>query len=210
MPDRNVAVTYNYIAWDTANNIGKTGDGGNHTISGSRDGTQFTPTDNTPSEIDSTNLKGVYSIDLTAVENNGSFLTMGGESSTGNIVIIPISWANESNSVDTTLAVRTSDSVFTINAGSGTNSAYVNMVCAIYDVSGDDWECRKITAYVGADKKITVDTAFTFTVAANDLIRIGILSYVLSGTGATAAQVWAHDVSGNVTQGQGKQRRRNL
>jgi hypothetical protein len=96
--------------------------------------------------------------------------------------------------VDTTLAVRTSDSVFTINAGSGTN-AYGNMVCAIYDVSGNDWECRKISTYAGATKTVTVDTAFSFTVAANDIVRIFHSSYVLSGTGATAAQIWGTDLS---------------
>ena len=97
MPFKNTTVTYNYVAWDTANNVGKTGDGGNHTISGSRDGTQFTPADTTPAEVDSTNLQGVYSLDLSAAENNGTFLTMGGESSTASIVIIPISWSNEIN-----------------------------------------------------------------------------------------------------------------
>ena len=104
-------------------------------------------------------------------------------------------------SVDTTLAVRTSDSVFTINAGSGTN-AYGNGVCAVFDVSGHNWECRKITGYVGASKTVTVDTAFSFTVAANDLVRIFKGTYVLSGTGATAAQVHEYDVSGITTQGQ--------
>jgi len=103
--------------------------------------------------------------------------------------------------LNTTLAVRTSETIFTLNAGSGTN-AYTNMVCAVYDVSGKDWECRKINSYVGASKTITVNAAYTFVVAANDLVRIFQNAYNLSGTGATAAQVWALDVSGNVTQGQ--------
>ena len=105
----------------------------------------------------------------------------------------------------TTLAVRTSDSVFTINAGSGVNDAYNNMVLALYDVTGTLWETRKISDYNGGDKTVTVDTAFTFVVAANDIIKIFMNAYaptVAAGGGATATEVWAHDVSGNVTQGQ--------
>ena len=104
----------------------------------------------------------------------------------------------------TTLAVRTSDSVFTINAGSAVNDAYNNMVLALYDVTGTLWETRRISDYVGASKTVTVDTAFTFVVAANDVIKIYMNAYaptVAAGGGATAAQVWDYDVSGVTTQG---------
>lgn len=106
--------------------------------------------------------------------------------------------------LDTTLAVRTSDTIFTINAGSTVNDAYNNMVLALYDVSGTLWETRKIDDYNGADKKVTVDTAFTFVVAANDVVKIFMNAYaptVAAGGGATAAQVWDYDVSGVTTQG---------
>lgn len=104
--------------------------------------------------------------------------------------------------LDTTLAVRTSDSIFTLNAGSATNDAYNNMVLALYDVTGTLWETRKITDYVGASKTVTVDTAFAFVVAANDVVKIFMNAYVLSGTGATAQQVHEYDVSGITTEGQ--------
>ncbi|MHC4603398.1 MAG: hypothetical protein ACYS6W_08720, partial [Planctomycetota bacterium] len=104
--------------------------------------------------------------------------------------------------LDTTLAVRTSDSVFTITAGSAVNDAYNNMVIALYDVTGTLWEARKITGYAGATKTVTVDTAFAFTVANGDYVRIFQNAYVLSGTGATVAQIWQTDVSGYSTQGQ--------
>ena len=105
----------------------------------------------------------------------------------------------------TTLAVRTSDSVFTINAGSAVNDAYNNMVLALYDVTGTLWETRKISDYAGGTKTVTVDSAFSFVVVANDVIKIYMNAYaptVAAGGGATATEVWAHDVSGNVTQGQ--------
>lgn len=105
---------------------------------------------------------------------------------------------------ETTLAVRTSDTIFTINQGSAANDAYNNMVLNLYDVTGKLSESRRITDYVGASKTVTVDTAFTFVVAANDLVRIFQSAYaptVAAGGGATAAQVWDYDVSGVTTQG---------
>lgn len=105
----------------------------------------------------------------------------------------------------TTLAVRTDDGEFTINAGSTVNDAYNNMVLAIYDVSGSLWEVRKISDYVGADKKVHTDTDFTFTVAANDIIKIFMNAYaptVAAGGGATAQEVHEYDVSGITTEGQ--------
>lgn len=102
----------------------------------------------------------------------------------------------------TTLAVRTSDSVFTLNAGSGVDDAYNNMTISVYDVTGNLKESRKIDDYTGGSKTIEVDTAFKFVVAANDIIRIFESSYavtVAAGGGATAAEMWQHDVSGYTT-----------
>jgi hypothetical protein len=60
-----------------------------------RDGTLFTPSDPSITQVDSTNLPGVYKASLTASENNGTFLTLGGKSSSTGCVIIPVSWSNE-------------------------------------------------------------------------------------------------------------------
>jgi hypothetical protein len=94
MSIRGTATTIVYLAWDTVNNIGKTGDVLNHTLRGICDGTEFTPA-GTPAEVDATNLKGLYKIALTAAENNGNILTLGGISSTPNIIITPVNWMNE-------------------------------------------------------------------------------------------------------------------
>ena len=95
MPLRNQAVTVNLVCWDTVNNIGKTGDAANITVRGSRDGTLFTPSAPSVTQMDATNMPGVYKVSLTAGENDGAFVTLGGISSTASCVIIPISWANE-------------------------------------------------------------------------------------------------------------------
>ena len=95
MPFINTAVTVNFVCWDTANNVGKTGDASNITLRGVRDGTLFTPSAPSITQVDSTNLPGVYKASLTASENNGTFLTLGGKSSSTGCVIIPVSWSNE-------------------------------------------------------------------------------------------------------------------
>ena len=95
MPYINTAVTVSLVCWDTVNNVGKTGDASNITLRGVRDGTLFTPSDPSITQVDSTNLPGVYKASLTASENNGTFLTLGGKSSSTGCVIIPVSWSNE-------------------------------------------------------------------------------------------------------------------
>ena len=105
----------------------------------------------------------------------------------------------------TTLAVRTSDTVFTMNAGVGNNDAYNYMTLALYDVSGGFWESRRIIGYAGVTKTITVNTAFSFVVAANDIIKIFLNAYsptAAAGGGATAAEMWQYDVSAFSTTGQ--------
>jgi len=95
MPYINTAVTVSFVCWDTVNNVGKTGDASNITLRGVRDGTLFTPSDPSITQVDSTNLPGVYKASLTASENNGTLLTLGGKSSSTGCVIIPVSWSNE-------------------------------------------------------------------------------------------------------------------
>ncbi len=95
MAIKNAAITVQFVVWDTANNVGKTGDASNITLRGVRDGTLFTPSAPSITQVDSTNLPGVYKASLTASENNGTFLTLGGKSSSTGCVIIPVSWSNE-------------------------------------------------------------------------------------------------------------------
>ena len=87
-----VSATVNFLAWDTANNVGKTGDSGNFTLRLIKDGgVAGAPTNaGSISEPDSTNLKGVYEITLTATEMQAAVITLGGVSSTSDIVIYPL------------------------------------------------------------------------------------------------------------------------
>jgi ABC-type phosphate/phosphonate transport system substrate-binding protein len=102
MPFRNIAVTMCIQAWDTSANAAKTGDAANITVRGVGDGTEFTPSSPSITEMDSTNLPGVYKVSLTANENNYACVLLGGKSSTSGVVIQPVQWMNEisSNLVD--------------------------------------------------------------------------------------------------------------
>lgn len=84
-----VETTITYVAWDTSANAGKTGDAANHTLRWVKDGTAAAPT-NTPSEVDATNAPGIYKLTLTASECQAIAGTLGGNSSTANVSIIPV------------------------------------------------------------------------------------------------------------------------
>lgn len=111
MAIKNQAITVQYTAWDTGNNVGKTGDVANHTLEVILDGTDTTAT-NSPAEVDATNCPGIYSLTLTAAEMNGDFVSVAGKSATANIVIIPIHMSTEREAdgvgdYATTLTIRT-------------------------------------------------------------------------------------------------------
>lgn len=83
------SLTIQYIAWDTVNNVPKTGDASNHTLRWVKDGTAAAPT-NSPSEVDATNAPGVYKLTLTASETQCWVGTLCGKSSSSGVVIMPI------------------------------------------------------------------------------------------------------------------------
>jgi hypothetical protein len=89
MPSYGQSVTLQYVAWDTVNNVGKTGDAGNHTLKWVKDGTAATPTNVPPAEVDSTNCPGVYKLTMTGTEASCQVGTLCGKSSTAGIVILP-------------------------------------------------------------------------------------------------------------------------
>lgn len=82
------ALTVHYIAWDTSNNTGATGDAANHTLKWVTDGDAAATTTNSASEL----AYGVYKVALTTSETSGAtFGTLYGDSSTANVEIIPVS-----------------------------------------------------------------------------------------------------------------------
>lgn len=117
MPLKNVTLTVEFMAWDTANSVGKTGDSGNFTLKVIKDGTSGAAT-NSPAEIDATNCPGLYKLVLTATEMNGNCICLHGKSSTANVVLIPVQVATDQG-VLPTAAPNASGGLPTYGTGAG-------------------------------------------------------------------------------------------
>jgi hypothetical protein len=79
------------FAFDTANNVPKTGDAANLTAYVSKDGgAPVALTDTSATELDATNAKGVYIFDVTTGESNADLCVFTGKSSTANVQIDPV------------------------------------------------------------------------------------------------------------------------
>lgn len=98
---KNTSVTVTIAAWDTILNVPKTGDQANITVRGVGDGAEYTPAAGAV-QVDATNLPGIYTVSLTAAENNYNSNHIGGKSATANISIIGLSWINESEDFSAT------------------------------------------------------------------------------------------------------------
>jgi len=94
------SIVVTFVAWDTTNNVGKTGNVGNFTLRVIKDGTAAAPT-NAASEVDPTNAPGVYKITLTTTEMTCNTITLAGKSSTSGVVIIPVTIVTESGTIAT-------------------------------------------------------------------------------------------------------------
>jgi hypothetical protein len=118
MAIKNQALTVCYVAWNTSTNSGQTGDSANHTLKLVQDGTEANPT-NSPSQVDATNLPGVYKLALTAADVNFNCIVLAGKSSTANVVIIPLVIITERGNVNTAAAPGAAGGLFV----AGTNAA---------------------------------------------------------------------------------------
>ena len=121
MAARGQGITVTYVAWDTANNAGKTGDVANHTLRWVKDGTASAPS-NSPAEVDATNAPGVYKLALTGTEMTMDCGTLSGKSSTANVVIIPLTVTTELLPV-ALVGGRVDASMGAVNDAAGVRSA---------------------------------------------------------------------------------------
>src|SRR5579864_1209751 len=115
---KNQALTVNYYAWNSSTGAPVTGDSANHAIRVVGDGTEITPAAS-PAEVDATGFKGLYKIALAAGETNYNFFSVGGQSTTANVQLIPIHITTERGALPSsgTLAVNP-----TINATQAFNN----------------------------------------------------------------------------------------
>lgn len=95
--------------------------------------------------------------------------------------------------IDTTIAAVTDQTHFTLTAGSDIDDAYKDQAIVVYDASNSDYpSIRKVSAYTGATKTVTLDSAPDFTIIAGDGSKIFVTA---PGTTAPTAnqvadQVW--------------------
>lgn len=166
-PYRGVAYTATYMAINTSSGAGETGDSGNHTLRLDRDGSTVTPS-NSPSEIDATNFPGVYRIALTAAEHTGDSFTLGGKSSTSNVVIVPTRWWPR-------IGYRG-----TANSGSGSTTLILNTGASTTDDDYNGWWAINLTAgganlitdWVGSTLTATMHSAWDTTPSSSDEILL--------------------------------------
>lgn len=127
----------------------------------------------------------------------------------GDDVVINSAWsvADYKDQIDTIYSVlmplktdvATADSTtsFTLAAGEATNDAYNNMSVMVQDADDDHWELRSITDWTSG-LVITVDTAFSFTPVADDLVYIMGTSYGAPiDNDAIADAVWDEPMAGH-------------
>ena len=96
------------LAYDIANDGGKTGDAANITAYISKDGAApVQSNDANPTELDATNMPGVYVFDLTQEETNCNSFILYAKSATSNIQIDPVRIETQSADPATGAAVTT-------------------------------------------------------------------------------------------------------
>ena len=89
MATRAVTLTVGFIAWDTANNVGKTGLT-DITMQWLKDGSLSVLTTPTVTEVNATTVPGLYTISLSSTETDCNLGTLHGISATADISIMPI------------------------------------------------------------------------------------------------------------------------
>ena len=170
MAIKNQALTVTYFAWDTGNQVGKTGDAANHTMYVSIDGVANAVDDTSSVEVDSTNLQGHYQVTLTADEMNGDHIMLGGESSTSDIVIIPTSITTERGNLATVDTV-----VDSILLQTGTNGVVLT--------------ADAITSAKIADDAIATEHIKTGAITADSIADNAIDAGALASNAITSAKI---------------------
>lgn len=215
MAIRGVSLTITYTAWNTSTNAPQTGDVSNHTIKVCKDGVEATAT-NSPSEVDSTNFKGEYKLVLTSTEMTCDFITIGGVSSTANVVIVPVKIATEHGVLPT---VQQGNAGAVLTSGTGTaqlnvSSGKAPATLAATDVTGNvaaDLQTIKtqiVTCAAGvtvlpnvgtSTHALVVDASGFVTVATNNDKTGYSLSVAPPTAAAIATAVWTDTTSSDFT-----------
>jgi hypothetical protein len=196
----NTASKVEFLAWDTANNVPKTGDAAQIAAYVRIDGGTLTQlADTSATELSSTNAPGVYEFDVAAAETNGDHLLFTAKSSTANISLSPLS-------VNTKAPLRSGGSVVDASpAPTTTTFAATGLPSTVTDFYMGDAvvftsgalakQSGQIYSYAGPTTKlITLQSALTAAPTAGD-------TFVIVKTASSrklATIISAADATGNV------------
>jgi len=103
--------------------------------------------------------------------------------------------------IDTTIDVVTDQTHFTLTAGSDIDSAYLDQAIVMYDASNLNYpSIGKVSAYVGATKTVTLDSAPDFTIIAGDGVKVFVTAPGTTAptVGQVADGVWDELIAGHV------------
>lgn len=196
----NTASKVEFYAWDTVNNVPKTGDAVQIAAYVRIDGGSLTQlADTSAAEISSTNAPGSYEFDVAAAETNGDHLFFSAKSSTANISLSPIS-------VNTKAPLRAAASLVdaspapttTAFAATGLSSAVTDFYkgdAVVFTSGALQGQSGQIYSYTGPTTKlITLQSALTSAPVAG-------VTFVIAKTASSrkiADIINAADASGNV------------
>ena len=159
---KNRATKIHVYAYTRSTMAAKTGDAAQITGYISIDGTANAIDDTNPTEVDATNMPGIYAFDLTAAETNCDSFAVYAKSSTSGVSLDPIigftsgptfvagkvnDAGADTDDFDTDLTEATDDHY---------NGAYIMFTSGV--LTG---QSRLISDYTGGSKNIVVATAFT-------------------------------------------------
>jgi uncharacterized protein YjbJ (UPF0337 family) len=180
--ERNVAgQKLTFFAFTPADGLPKTGDAANITIYVAKDDGAVTAlTDTSAAEVDATNDKGTYTVDVAQAESNAIKLRFSGKSTTGGVVIVP-------------------QTIFTRPAGFSAGTANVNTAT----VSNDAITANAIAANAITDAKVASDVTIASVTGAVGSVTgaVGSVTGNVGGnvTGSVGSVVGAvGSVTGNV------------
>ena len=128
-------------AHDTAADAPKTGDAANITAYIAQDAASIgVSNDANPTELDATNMKGLYAFDLTQAETNGDTVTLSAVSATGDVSIEPVT-------VYTQEVMRGTDSASTHSAANVVTAMEADgtKLDHLWETTEDDGGTRRFT-----------------------------------------------------------------
>jgi len=106
--------------------------------------------------------------------------------------------ANPNVLADTTINSVTSQTEFTLTAGSDVDDAYNSQAIVLYDASNSDYpSIRVVTDYVGSTKTVTIDGAPDFTIIGGDGVKVFVTA---PGSTAPTVQQIRTEMDTNSTQ----------